>query len=613
MTNETTFVFALIGVAGALMATNRVRFDMVSLLVVLALILSGVLSVNEAVAGFGSPVIALVAGLLVIGEMLSRTGVARLVGDWVLKHGGKSETRLLALIMGGAALLGSVMSSTAVVALFIPVVLRIAAETKLNAARMLIPLSYASLISGMLTLIGTTPNIVVNEKLISAGFTGFGFFSFSPVGVAVLIVSILYMLLVGRRMLGNKQGTESERKRRRSLYDLWHEHSPGSTYRKLRIEAGSPLEGMSIAETQLEKNYKVRIVGVLRHTAKGEEHIVSPDSKLELSAGTMLLVIGKPAAFERLIGEKSLIVIPPDKSDRQHWLWDISGAAILIHPESQLLDKSLRECEFRSNYDVHVLGVRRNFKALEDFEDVKLNPADSLLVVGTWSKIQQLAQKSHDFVITEFPAEHTDFVPSYKRMSTALVILAGMVALTLFNIVPLVAAVMIACLAAILTRCLTMEDAYRSIHLSSLVLIAGMLPLAHALDKTGGTRVIVEALMSAAGDSGPYVLLTLVFFLTASLGLVLSNTASAVLVSPIAIHAAILLGVSPYPFAVAVLIAASSSFSTPVATPVVTLVVEPGRYVFMDFVKVGLPLLLLTYLTTLILAPLVFPFHAAVH
>lgn len=611
MTAATIFVFVLIGVAGALMASNRVRFDVVSLLVVLALILSGVLSVNEAVSGFGSPVIALVAGLFVVGEMLSRTGVARLVGDWVLKHGKGSEARILILIMGGAALLGSVMSSTAIVALFIPVVLRIAAETKLNASRMLIPLSYASLISGMLTLIGTTPNIVVNEQLKIAGFAGFGFFSFSPVGIAVLIVAIAYALLVGRRLLGEKEGEQSTRKRRRSLYELWNEHSPGSTYRKLRVEAGSALEGLTIGETEIEKNYRVRVVGVLRHTITGEERIVSPSPNIELAADTMLLVLGKHADVNRLIREKPFAVIPPDKSDRQHWLWDISGAAILIHPESQLLEKSLRECEFRSNYGVHVLGVRRNFRALIDFEDVPLHSADSLFVVGSWNQIQQLGQKTHDFVVTEFPAEHTDFVRSYKRMSTALIIIAAMVGLTLFEVVPLVAAVMMASLAAIFTRCLTMEDAYRSVHLSSLVLIAGMLPLASALDKTGGTRIIVDSLMAAFGHSGPYVLMTVMFFLTASIGLVLSNTASAVLVSPIAIHAAMSLGVSPYPFAVAVLIAASSSFSTPVATPVVSLVVEPGRYEFMDFMKVGLPLLLLTYVTTLILAPLVFPFYPA--
>ncbi len=608
MSQEALFVFALIGVAGILMASNRVRFDIVSLLVVLTLMLSGILTIEESIAGFGSPVVALVAGLLVIGEMLSRTGVARVVGDWVLKHGQQSETRLLALIMAGAALLGSVMSSTVVVALFIPVVLRIASETKLNASRMLIPLSYAALISGMLTLIATTPNIVVNEELKKAGFTGFGFFSFSPLGFAVLAVAIAYILLVGRRLLGNKEAKPAERKLDRSQEELWREYSPGSVYQKLRVDAGTKYAGMSIAETQLETNYHVRIVGVLRRHRQGKKHIVSPAPSLELTPGTTMLVLGKREAIERLVSEQSLRPIATEKSDRQRWLWDISGAAILIHPESQLLGKSIKEAEFRSNYGVHVLGLRRNFKPVDDFSDVSLHTADSLFVVGSWARIQQLSQKSYDFVLTEFPSEHSDVVPSYRKLRVALLILATMVFLTMFNIVPLVVAVLMAALAGIFTRCLSMEDAYRSIHLSSLVLIAGMLPLAEALKKTGGTELIADALMNASAGAGPYMLLSLIFFLTASIGLVLSNTAAAVLVSPIAIYAALAMGVSPYPMAVTVVIAASSAFSTPVATPVVTLVVEPGRYRFIDFVKTGVPLLVLTYLTTLLIAPLLFPF-----
>lgn len=609
MTPETVFVFALIGVAGALMASNRVRFDIVALLVVLALMLSGVLTVEESLAGFGSPVVALVAGLLVVGEMLSRTGVARLVGDGILKYGGANEARLLVMVMVGAALLGSVMSSTAVVALFIPIVLRIAAATRLNASRMLIPLSYASLISGMMTLIATTPNIIVHEQLKSAGFAGFGFFSFSPVGLAVLVVAIGYVLILGRRLLGKREGSSDESRRSRSMTELWHEHSPGSTYRKLRIDADCPLEGMSIAETRLESQYRVRVVGVLRRVRKGKERIVSPAPGTELTADTTLLVVGQPEAIDRLARDNDLEAEPPNQSDQQRWLWDISSAVILIHPDSQLRGKSLRECEFRSSYGVHVLGMRRNFRAVEEFEDVSLQPADSLYVVGSWHKIQQLTQRSDEFVVTEFPREHADVVPSYRRLRTSLLILAGLVLLTVSNIVPLVAAVMIASLAAIFTRCLTMEQAYRSIHWSSLVLIAGMLPLAEALQQTGGMALVADALIAFAGDSGPYMVLTLIFFLTAAIGLVLSNATAAVLVSPIAIYTATVLGLSPYPFAVAVVIAASSSFSTPVATPVVTLVVEPGRYQFADFLKTGLPLLFLVYLTTLLVAPLVFPFN----
>jgi di/tricarboxylate transporter len=609
VTGEAGFVFALIAVAGVLMASNLMRFDIVALLVVLALMLSGVLTAGEAFAGFGSTVVILVAALLVIGEMLDRTGVARAVGDWILKKGGSHETRLLILIMAGAGVLGSVMSSTAVVAIFIPIVLRIAAETKLNASRMLMPMSYAALISGMLTLIATTPNIVVHEELKAFGFDGFGFFSFAPVGIAVLVVAIIYVLFIGRRLLPGEISITTTDQRGRSLFELWKDFDIGENIDRLSINTDSSLAGITIAESRLESRYGVRIHGILRRVSGGEERIAAPAPGTKLQAQDVLLVIGKPEDNDRLLAEQALTRQPATERDRQRWLWEIGGVSVLIHPKSSLIGKTLREAEFRTNYDLHVLGLRRGKEALADFKDVTLQSSDSLLVTGPWSRIQHLQSKTHDFVVLEMPAERAEIVPSYRRMPVALAILVAMVLLTVFDVVPLVAAVLMAALAAVFTRCLTMEDAYRAIHWSSLVLIAGMLPLADALDKTGGTQLIVDALLYAMGDASPYMMLTVIFFLTAALGLVLSNTASAVLVIPIAIYAAAALDVSPYPFAVAVLIAASAAYSTPVSTPVVTLVVDPGRYRFTDFVKVGVPLLLLTYLVTALVAPMIFPFY----
>ncbi len=571
--------------------------------------LSGVLSIGEALAGFSSSVVIMVASLLVIGEMLARTGVARAVGDWILKKGGSNETQLLILIMLSAGILGSVMSSTAIVAIFIPIVMRIAAETNLNASRMLIPMSYAALISGMLTLIATTPNIIVHEELKEAGFSGFGFFSFAPVGFTVLIVSIVYMLLVGRRMLSSEIQMPVTKKHSRSIDDLWNDYRMGEDYYHLRIDDNSPLSGKTIAETMLESQYSVRILGIARRAATGEVRIASPSPAKELQAGDSLLVVGKPEDSDRLATEQAMTQKPKNSRDRQRWLWELSGADVLLHPQSTLIGKSLRSSNFRSNNDVHVFGLRRNNQPIADFKDLKLRSADSLFVVGPWSKIHQLEQQTHDFVVTELPSEHAEIVPSYRRMPVALTILVSMVLLTVFDILPLVPTLMMAALAAVFTRCLTMEDAYRAISWSSLVLVAGMLPLADALDKSGGTQLVVDALMNMMGDSGPYMMLSMIFFLTAGLGLVLSNAASAVLVAPIAIYAAGAIGVSPYPLALAVLIAASAAYSTPISTPVVTLVVDPGRYKFMDFVKVGVPLLLLTYVVTLIVVPMLFPFH----
>ena len=606
MSGDAVFVFALIGVAAVLMASNRVRFDIVALLVVLALMLSGVLSVGEALSGFGNPVVIMVAGLLVVGEMLDRTGVARAVGDLILKQGGSDETKLLIAIMVGAGLLGAVMSSTAVVAIFIPIVLRIAAETNLSASRLLMPMSFAALISGMLTLIATAPNLVVSEELKNAGFEGFGFFSFTLVGLAVLGVAIVYILLVGRRLLPSHVSAAGGEKRGRSIFNIWDDFRLEQRLESFTIATDSPLAGMTIAEARLDSRYRSRIIGIMR---SGDERLAAPSADTEMHAGDTLLVVGVDADCERLVADQALTPYPASDRHRQRWLWELGGAAVLIHPESGLVGKSLRETEFYARYHLQVLGLRRAQVSLAEFEDIELATGDSLFVVGSWSSIHQMQSLHHDFVVLEVPTEHADVVPAYRRMPVGLAILAGMVLLTVFDVVPLVAAVIIAVLAAVATRCLTMDDSYRSIHWSSLVLIAGMLPLADALKATGGTEVVVNALMSTFGGSSPIIMFTVIFFLTAGLGLVLSNTASAVLVAPIAIYAADALGVSPYPFAVAVLIAASAAFSTPVSTPVVTLVVEPGRYGFMSFVKVGAPLLLLTYVATAIVAPLIFPFY----
>ncbi len=602
----------MLGIAAVLMASNRVRFDIVALGVVLALMLSGVLSVGEALSGFGSPVVVLVAGLLVVGEMLARTGVARAVGDWILKKGGASETGLLVLIMLGAGLLGAAMSSTAIVAIFIPIVMQIAAATNASASRMLLPMSYAALVSGMLTLIATPPNIVVHEELKAAGYEGFGFFSFAPVGLAVLAAAVVYVLLIGRYLLPKRGEDDASTGRRgRSIFELWEDYRIDEIVDRLRLEPASPLAGTTLGDTALESRYRVRVLGIERQQGGAEGRVAVPAPTTELRAQDVLLIVGRREDIERLLGEHRLSRVQETPRDRQRWLWELGAATVLVHPESQLIGESLREAAFRSRTGLHVLGVRRSKHPLPDFEDVKLHASDSLFVVGPWSRVLQLQSQTHEFVVLEVPRERAEIVPSYRRMPVALGILAALVLLSVFDVVPLVAAVLMAALAAVFTRCLTMEDAYRAVHWSSLILIAGMLPLADALEKTGGTRLVVEALLAAAGDSGPYMMMTLLFFLTAAIGLVLSNTASAVLVAPIAIYAAGALGVSPFPFAVAVLIAASAAYSTPVSTPVVTLVVDPGGYRFMDFVRVGVPLLLVTYAVTLLVAPLIFPFKAS--
>ena len=447
----------------------------------------------------------------------------------------------------------------------------------------------------------------MNEELKAAGIEGFGFFSFTPVAVVVLAVAIAYILLVGRRLLPDRTETGAAERSDRPGEELWADFGIGDRD-WVRIGAGSPLVGMTIAESGIGSRFGVRVIGVLRPLRRGTDRIVAPEAQTELHARDVMLVVGEQAGRDAMIAEVQLERTTITERERQRWQWEMGGAAVLVHPESRLIGKSLRECAFRSTYGLHVLGVRHDKQVVTGFEDAKLRSSDSLFVVGSWSRIDQLQSRAHDFVVTELPRERADVVKAYRKMPVALVILAAMVILTVFDIVPLLAAVLMAALAAVFTRCLTIEDAYRSIHWSSIVLLAGMLPLAAALEQTGGTDLIVNAIVFAVGDAGPRTMLTVVFFLTAVLSLFLSNTASAVLVAPIAIYLARAIDVSPYPLAVAVIIAASAAFSTPVSSPVVTLVVEPGRFKFMDFVKVGVPLLLLTYLVTVLVAPIIFPF-----
>ncbi|RLT99390.1 SLC13 family permease [Ketobacter sp.] len=601
------FVFGLILAATVMMASNRVRYDMIALLMVLALMLSGILTVSEALAGFGNSVVILIAALLVIGEMLDRTGVARSVGDWILTKGGKSEVRLLALIMLSSAVLSAIMSSTAVVAIFIPVILRIAMQTGLNPSKLLLPMSYAALVSGMLTLIATPPNLVISGELEAKGFAPLGFFSFAPLGLLVLVLSMLYLIGFGRRWLPDQPRNPSQQHYGRSLRDLWEDYRVNRETTPLRVQQESPLCQQPIGTCGLHQNYGVRILEVVRPQRGGSDHFPGPSADFVLHAGDILLVAGQPDLTQRMMQAQHLSPHRLSRRDEQRSIWELGAVSVLIHPNSKLIGHSIVEAGFRSHYGLDVMGLRRNQTAIVEFEQEKLAASDSLLVVGPWSRINKLQAQNHDFVLLESPLEARDVVPAHQRMPIAILITLAMVVASLFNWIPLVATVMIAALASVVTRCLSAQDAYRSIHWSSLVLLAGMLPLADALQKTGGTHLIVDSLLLAVGDASPAMLLTVLFFVTVLLTNILSNTTSAVLMAPIALGVAEAIGVSPYPLAVAVLLAASSAFLTPVASPVVTLVVEPGHYRFSDFAKLGSVMVLMVYAVTLLLVPLLFP------
>ncbi len=606
MISDATFVFVLIGVAGVMMASNRVRFDLVAMIVVTALILSGILTTDQALSGFGSPVVIMVAALLIIGEMLDRTGVAHAIGDQILKRGGSSETRLIVLLMLGAALLGCVMSSTAIVAIFIPIILRVARDTGLSQSRLLLPMSYAALISGMLTLIATPPNLVVSETLEDSGYDPLGFFSFFPIGFVILIAAILYITAFARRLLpggAEEEGPAGGRAAasERSAKSLLDTYGLLDTFYVFEISE-RPKQDLATIFDAIE----ARILARNRPSRSRQK----PDPfvpEMALYPKDRLLVTGGPDDIAALAQVPGFRLLHQITEDTDEWQSATGIADVLLHPDARIVGKTVREVAFRDRYGVEVIGVVRGDTRLDDPFVTDLKQGDRLMIAGAWDRIDAMTRLNHDFVLLNLPKERAAQPEAADRFGTALVILAAMVLMSISGIVPVVVAVIIAATCAVLFGTLSPERAYGAIHWSSIVLVAGMLPLADALQATGGAEIVVQTLFDVVGEASPYTMMAVLFLMTASLGLVLSNTASAVLVAPIAILAAESLGVSPYPLAICVLMAASAAFSTPVSTPVVTLVVAPGGYRFADFLKIGIPLTLIVGAITVALTPVFFP------
>ena len=607
MTPDTGFVFGVLAAAVVLFASDRLRPDVVALLVIVALVLGGILPVSEAVAGFGDSVVVLIAGLFVVGEGLVRTGVANRIGIWLTGVAGASETRLLALLMLAVAGLGAFMSSTGVVAIFIPVVLGIAGRLGIGPGRLMMPLAFAALLSGLLTLIATPPNLIVNDALRSAGLKPFSFLGITPIGLLALGVGIIYMRVVGSRLLPANAPPTGTAGRRQTLQELGESYDLIGQLHRLRVEPDSPLAGQTVAEAQLRSRHGVTLVGVERQRRFGDK--VAPAlAATELHSGDVFYLVGPVDAVEAVVATERLARLPIEDSQRQGLVKELGIVEVLLPPDSELVGQTLRQVAFRSRHGLSVLGIRRQGRPLPgNLSDETLAFGDVLLVAGSWKRIDLLREEQKDFLVLALPVEFGEVAPAHRRAPFALLVLLAMVVAMTFGLVPNTVAVLLAALAMGLFRCLRLEDAYRSINWPSLVVIAGMLPLARALEKTGGVTLIADGLVAGLGGFGPLVLLAGVFLMAALVGMFISNTATVVLMAPIAIAAAQEIGVSPYPFAMTVAVAASAAFATPVSSPVNTLVLAPGGYRFADFMRVGLPLILVVMTITLLVVPLLLP------
>ena len=608
MNPDLFWVLGLLAGAVTLFIIGKPRMDVVALLVLVALPLTGVLDLQQTLAGFSDANVILIAALFVIGDGLVRTGIAYRLGDWLVAKAGSSETRLLILLMLAVAGLGSVMSSTGVVAIFIPVVLGVAARLRIAPARLMMPLAFAGLISGMLTLVATPPNLVVHAELRRAGLDGFGLFDLTPIGLAVLVLGIGYMLIARRWLVRIEAGGNAEPPRL-TLADLAERYRLSERERRLQVRVDSPLANQVLNELQLRRDHGINVIAIERRQRLRTLLLMASGNTL-LEPGDVLLVdIASPTIG--LLGSYQALGLEPMPLPHSYFSLhshELGLAEVALPPESQLPGKTIQELGFRSRHKLNVVGLRRQGQALGGvLVDEKLKASDTLLVAGAWRDIHRLQGLSRDFLVLSLPAEVAEVAPAARKAPYALLSLAVMVLLMVSGLVPNVQAALIACLLMGAFRCIDLDSAYRAIHWPTLILIVGMLPFAQALQQTGGVELAVQGLVGGLGDAGPRLILASLFALTAVIGLFISNTATAVLMAPVAIATAQALDVSPLPFAMTVALAASAAFMTPISSPVNTLVLGPGQYRFGDFVRIGVPFTLLVMMVSVALVPLIFP------
>ncbi len=605
-------VLTILGVTIALFVSDRLPLDLVALMSVVALMVVGVLTPQEGMQGFANPIVPMIAALFVVGAALEASGVAAWIGDRLAALGGASEVRRMAVLMATSAVLSSFMSSTGTVAILLPAAVGIARRSGTPPARLLMPLAFGSLLGGMLTLIGTPPNMVVNDELRRHGEATFGFFGFAPVGAAMLAAGIAFMAVVGRRLLPEGSANEDDeaaaaRPARSSPTELAAAFGIAEQLHCVVVAPDSPLVGRSLGDAALRQRWGVHVLGIRRGPGRevGQPVPVLPSATLR--AGDRLRVlapggIGALAREARVQLEDAPLdaMLAPDET----------MAEIVLPRRSAFAGGTVADANFRTRFRTTVLAVqRRGETAPGPVKEIVLQAGDTLLVKGAVKNVRLLARRPRDLVVLGEAAASAGPLLDRALAPRTLAVTAAMIVLMTLQVVPNVVAVLLAAIALVLLRCVTTVEAYQRVNWESVLVVAAVLPMSAALEKTGVLEDVVRLVLANFGELGPRALLTLLFVATSAASQVMSNTATTVLVAPIAYTTARELDLSPAPFLMTVAVAASAAFATPIASPVNTLVVNPGGYRFADFVRVGVPLQVLVLGLAVVVVPVVYPFR----
>lgn len=602
---------------------GKIRSDLVALCALVALLVCQILTPEEALSGFSNSVVIMMIGLFVVGGAIFQTGLAKMISSKILRLAGKSETRLFLLVILVTSAIGAFVSNTGTVALMLPIVVSLAASANVSPSRFLMPLAFASSMGGMMTLIGTPPNLVINDALVSAGLEGLSFFSFLPVGLVCVAVGILVLMPLSKIFLSGKKkkNTGSGGK---SLQQLVKEYGLASNLFRVEVCSDSTVIGKSIIELDIRRRFGLNIMEIRRGDSsryrflKTITQLTSPETTLE--NGDILYVSGNFDEVRRFAGECRLDILDGHHTEEAVKVqegnsldfYEIGIAEIIIVPTSGLINKSIKDIDLRGKFNINVLGIRRKGEyLLHDLGDIKAHGGDVMLVQGSWANIARLNKEDADWVVLGQPLAEAAKVTLDYKAPVAGVIMLLMVAMMVFDFIPVepVTAVMIAAILMVLTGCIrNVEAAYKTINWESVVLIAAMMPMSLALEKTGASAWISNTLVQGLGSYGPIALMAGIYFTTSLMTMFISNTATAVLLAPIAMQSAAQMGISPVPLLFAVAVGASMCFASPFSTPPNALVMPAGQYKFMDYIKVGLPLQIIMGIVMIFVLPLLFPF-----
>ncbi|MDL2269266.1 SLC13 family permease [Desulfosarcina sp. OttesenSCG-928-A07] len=596
---------------------GRFRTDLIALCALMCLMVGGVLTPAEALTGFSNNIILIIAGMFVVGGAIVNSGLASVISGRILKLAGSNRMLLFMLIMFISGMVGAMVSNTGTVAIMMPIVVSMAYSVDMSPSRFLMPLGFMSSMGGMFTLIGNAPNMVANEVYVRAGYPSLELFSFFPIGVVcfafgmVILVPATYWYLSRRK--GDAKKPEANAPTMRELAD---KYQLARHMCKMEVPETSPIVGQTLMRLGLTNRFGVAIQEIRR---KKKSHFplpgtyteqISPGPQTAIQAGDILYGVGAVADMERLGSEFGLHLSVCNDDLDDSYLFDAIGICeLVIMSSSRLIGLTVAESGLREQFGVTLLGIQRGSRyILENITAQTVHAGDAFLVQGSWKDIARLDEASQHWVVVGRPQDDTQSDKQGTRIFVAVTLIA-MIAVMALNILPTVTAVMLAALIMILGRCFrNMEDVYTCINWETLIMIACMLPLAIAMEKIGLINVIATHMTAVGVHYGPYIALALVYAVTSALNIIISFTPLTLLIAPVALKIAVALNLNPLPFILAVATAASMCFASSFSTPSNALVVSVGRYTFMDFLIIGLPLQILLGIIMVFFLPICFPF-----